>query len=45
MSKAVHEAKVNLSWISDDPAYVEALLQFIEKTLLSEKSARPNSFL
>jgi (1->4)-alpha-D-glucan 1-alpha-D-glucosylmutase len=45
MSKAVHEAKVNLSWISDDPAYVEALLQFIEKTLLSEKSARPNAFL
>ena len=33
MSKAVHEAKVNLSWINDDPAYVEALQQFVEKIL------------
>jgi (1->4)-alpha-D-glucan 1-alpha-D-glucosylmutase len=45
MSKAVHEAKVNLSWISDDPSYVEALRQFIEKILMSGTSARPNAFL
>lgn len=45
MAKAVHEAKVNLSWISDDPAYVEALRQFIEKILASGTSARPNAFL
>jgi (1->4)-alpha-D-glucan 1-alpha-D-glucosylmutase len=45
MSKAVHEAKVNLSWISDDPAYVEALRQFIEKILASGTAARPNAFL
>ncbi|MGZ4899076.1 MAG: malto-oligosyltrehalose synthase [Candidatus Angelobacter sp.] len=45
MAKAVHEAKVNLSWISDDPAYVEALRQFIEKILMSGTSARPNAFL
>jgi (1->4)-alpha-D-glucan 1-alpha-D-glucosylmutase len=45
MSKAVHEAKVNLSWISDDPAYVEALRQFIEKILMAGTSARPNAFL
>ena len=33
MAKAVHEAKANLSWISDDPAYVEALHQFVERIL------------
>ncbi|MGC2742630.1 MAG: malto-oligosyltrehalose synthase, partial [Candidatus Angelobacter sp.] len=45
MAKAVHEAKVNLSWISDDPAYVEALRQFIEKILAAGTPARPNTFL
>src|SRR5580765_3521502 len=45
MSKAVHEAKINLSWISDDPAYVEALRQFIEKILFPGTPARPNMFL
>ena len=45
MSKAVHEAKVNLSWISDDPAYVEALRQFIERFCWQGTPARPNTFL
>ncbi len=45
MTKAVHEAKVNLSWISDDPAYVEALRQFIEKILQPVVADRPNVFL
>jgi (1->4)-alpha-D-glucan 1-alpha-D-glucosylmutase len=45
MAKAVHEAKVNLSWISDDPAYVEALRQFVEGILLPGTPARPNVFL
>lgn len=45
MSKAVHEAKINLSWINDDPAYVEALQQFIEKILSPGTRSRPNSFL
>lgn len=45
MTKAVHEAKVNLSWINDDPAYVEALQQFIEKILTPGTRSRPNSFL
>ncbi|HSM86520.1 MAG TPA: malto-oligosyltrehalose synthase, partial [Candidatus Limnocylindrales bacterium] len=45
MSKAVHEAKVNLSWINDDPAYVEALQQFVEKILAAGSSSRPNAFL
>jgi (1->4)-alpha-D-glucan 1-alpha-D-glucosylmutase len=45
MTKAVHEAKVNLSWINDDPVYVEALQQFIEKILGPGTRSRPNSFL
>ncbi len=45
MSKAVHEAKINLSWISDDPAYVEALRQFIEKILQPGTPGRPNTFV
>lgn len=45
MTKAVHEAKVNLSWINDDPLYVEALQQFIEKVLSPGTSSRPNIFL
>jgi (1->4)-alpha-D-glucan 1-alpha-D-glucosylmutase len=45
MSKAVHEAKVNLSWINDDPVYVEALQQFIEKILQPPTDARPDPFL
>jgi (1->4)-alpha-D-glucan 1-alpha-D-glucosylmutase len=45
MTKAVHEAKVNLSWINDDPQYVEALQQFIEKILTPGTAGRPNVFL
>ena len=45
MTKAVHEAKVNLSWINDDPQYVEALQLFIEKILSPGTRSRPNSFL
>lgn len=45
MSKAVHEAKVNLSWINDDPLYVEALQQFIEKILGPATPNRANIFV
>ncbi|HEX7284922.1 MAG TPA: malto-oligosyltrehalose synthase [Candidatus Angelobacter sp.] len=45
MDKAVHEAKVNLSWINDDPGYVEALRQFIEGVLTPGTRGRPNAFL
>jgi len=45
MTKAVHEAKINLSWINTDPAYVEALQQFVEKALAPGTRARPNAFL
>ncbi|HEV2992024.1 MAG TPA: malto-oligosyltrehalose synthase [Candidatus Angelobacter sp.] len=45
MNKAVHEAKVNLSWINDDPIYVDYLQQFVEKILSPGTQKRPNSFL
>lgn len=45
MTKAVHEAKVNLSWVNQDPEYVEALRNFIERILTPGTEARPNSFL
>ena len=45
MTKAVHEAKVNLSWISTDPAYVEVLQQFVEKILRAGTERRANAFL
>src|SRR6185312_8900465 len=43
MTKAVHEAKVNLSWVNQCPEYVEALRNFIA-AILGEK-ARANSFV
>ena len=45
MSKAVHEAKVNLSWVNQDPEYVEALRKFIARTLAPGSEAKPNAFL
>jgi (1->4)-alpha-D-glucan 1-alpha-D-glucosylmutase len=33
MNKAVHEAKVNLSWVNQNPEYVAALQSFIERIL------------
>lgn len=33
MLKAVKEAKVYTSWISDDPAYDQAVAQFVQRTL------------
>jgi len=45
MYKAAHEAKVNLSWINDDPVYVEALEQFVAKILAPGTRSRPNAFL
>jgi (1->4)-alpha-D-glucan 1-alpha-D-glucosylmutase len=45
MTKAVHEAKVNLSWVNQDPAYVEALDHFIAEILKPTSRGRTNSFL
>jgi (1->4)-alpha-D-glucan 1-alpha-D-glucosylmutase len=45
MKKAVHEAKVNLSWVNQNPEYVEALERFIDRILRLGTPARPNHFL
>ena len=45
MTKAVHEAKVNLSWISQDEEYVQALTGFIERILTPGTHARSNAYL
>ena len=42
MTKAVHEAKVNLSWINQNPEYVDALRNFIAAIL--NDHGRANSF-
>jgi len=44
MSKALHEAKVNLSWINPDPAYTDAVNDFVARLLAPGSSARPNRF-
>lgn len=43
MTKAVHEAKVNLSWVSPNPEYVEALRKFISEILSARQ--RNKSFI
>ena len=43
MTKAVHEAKVNLSWVNQNPEYVEALRNFVAAVLADE--GRANSFV
>ncbi len=45
MTKAVHEAKVNLSWTNQNPDYVAALEQFIARILQPGSRGRPNHFL
>src|SRR6185312_13529465 len=42
MTKAVHEAKVNLSWINQNPEYVDALRNFIAAIL--NDHGRANNF-
>src|SRR2546423_14381471 len=41
MAKAVHEAKVNLSWINQNPEYVEALQGFIAEILTPGRRENP----
>src|SRR5258708_31697316 len=43
MTKAVHDAKVNLSWVNQCPEYVDALCNFIAAILTD--SARTNAFV
>jgi (1->4)-alpha-D-glucan 1-alpha-D-glucosylmutase len=45
MTKAVHEAKVNLSWINQNQEYVDTLNHFIERILTPGTPKRPNPFL
>jgi (1->4)-alpha-D-glucan 1-alpha-D-glucosylmutase len=45
MTKAVHEAKVNLSWTNQNPEYVQALEQFVDRLLHPGSASRPNLFL
>lgn len=45
MTKAVHEGKVNLSWVNQNPEYVEALERFIDRILCPGREGRLNHFL
>ena len=44
MEKALHEAKVNLSWLNPNPEYVEATNTFLEATLSPTWRGKPNMF-
>lgn len=45
MIKAVHEAKVNLSWLTQNQEYADYLTQFVERVLRPGTDKRPNTFL
>jgi len=45
MDKALHEAKMNASWINPDPQYSEALRNFIAQILTPARPGRSNFFL
>jgi (1->4)-alpha-D-glucan 1-alpha-D-glucosylmutase len=45
MDKALHEAKVNLSWINPDPEYSDAVKQFIHAILTPSPRGRLSFFL
>ena len=44
MEKAVHEAKVNVSWLNPDPDYVAGMNEFLEKTLSPTYRGKTNLF-
>ena len=44
-AKAFSEAKVNLSWINPNPAYLEAVNKFLASILIPEGSARETRFV
>jgi len=44
MEKALHEAKVNLSWLNPNPEYVAGMNQFIERILTPRYRGKPNLF-
>ena len=45
MTKAIHEAKVNLSWVNQNPEYTKALENFVSAILEPGTLRRPNDFL
>ena len=45
MGKALHEGKVNLSWVNQNPEYIQALDKFIDRILRPGTESRPNQFL
>jgi (1->4)-alpha-D-glucan 1-alpha-D-glucosylmutase len=45
MQKAVHEGKINLSWINPHQEYSEALRRFVARILSPGTAAKPNNFL
>lgn len=44
MEKAVHEAKVNVSWLNPNPAYVEAMNSFLDAILSPTRRGKTNLF-
>jgi len=44
MNKAAHEAKVNLSWVNDNPEYVRALNEFVARILTPASAGKRNPF-
>ncbi|HTV64337.1 MAG TPA: hypothetical protein VMD98_01970, partial [Bryocella sp.] len=44
MEKALHEAKVNLSWLNPNPEYAAAMNTFIEAILAPRYRGKPNLF-
>ena len=44
MQKAMHEAKVNLSWLNPNPDYVAGVNSFIEKILSPTHASKTNLF-
>jgi (1->4)-alpha-D-glucan 1-alpha-D-glucosylmutase len=45
MTKAIHEAKINLSWVNQNPEYTEGLKAFVASILEPDSPRRPNQFL
>ncbi|HVJ06065.1 MAG TPA: malto-oligosyltrehalose synthase [Candidatus Saccharimonadales bacterium] len=45
MQKAVHEGKINLSWINPNQEYSDALRTFIARILSPGTESKPNNFL
>jgi (1->4)-alpha-D-glucan 1-alpha-D-glucosylmutase len=44
MNKALHEAKVNLSWVNPNPEYTAALEEFIARILEPHHGGKANAF-